>query len=379
MGYLTTAALLPNLLFSLHAGAWVDKRGRRRQTMIAADLARAALLATIPIAYAFDALTFAQLYVVGFLVGAAERAVQRLVRHAVRLARPARALRRGELAPRTAAARRRSSAGRASAGCSCRLCRRRSRSSSTRSRSSARRFSLARISPVEPPTEPSRARPSDRGAPVRARLADRPPCAARDDDDQLLQLRLLRPVHPATRSAYLHVSPGVLGLVLGAGAVGGVLGVGPDRPASSRRDRRRAGVRRSAASLFPAPLLLVPLAGGPRWVVLACLFLAEFGSGFGVMLLDIAVGSISAALIPDRLRSRVSGAYIVVNYGVRPIGALVGGLLGSAIGVRADALDRRDRRASPASSGCCPRRCRACASCPKPTSDLFGACASVSV
>src|SRR3982750_4501160 len=71
MGWLTTAALLPNLLFSLHAGAWVDRRGRRRQTMIAADLARAALLATIPIAYAFDALSFAQLYAVGFLVGVA--------------------------------------------------------------------------------------------------------------------------------------------------------------------------------------------------------------------------------------------------------------------------------------------------------------------
>lgn len=69
MGYLTTAALLPNLLFSLHAGAWVDRRGRRRQTMIAADLGRAALLATIPIAYAFDALTFGQLYAVGFLIG----------------------------------------------------------------------------------------------------------------------------------------------------------------------------------------------------------------------------------------------------------------------------------------------------------------------
>ena len=69
MGYLTTAGLLPNLLFSLHAGAWVDRRGKRRQTMLMADIGRAALLATIPIAYAFDALTFAQLYVVGFLTG----------------------------------------------------------------------------------------------------------------------------------------------------------------------------------------------------------------------------------------------------------------------------------------------------------------------
>ena len=69
MGYLTTAALLPNLLFSLHAGAWVDRRGRRREVMLAADLGRAALLASIPIAYAFDLLTIEQLYVVGFLEG----------------------------------------------------------------------------------------------------------------------------------------------------------------------------------------------------------------------------------------------------------------------------------------------------------------------
>lgn len=86
--------------------------------------------------------------------------------------------------------------------------------------------------------------------------------------------------------------------------------------------------------LFPLPLVLVPLAGGPRWLVLTCLFAAEFGSGLGVMLLDISSGSIMAALIPDRLRSRVAGAYMVVNYGVRPVGAFLGGVLGSTIGVR---------------------------------------------
>jgi MFS family permease len=68
--------------------------------------------------------------------------------------------------------------------------------------------------------------------------------------------------------------------------------------------------------------------------VLGCLFLAEFGSGFGVMMLDISAGAISAALVPDRLRARVSGSYNVVNYGVRPVGAFLGGVLGSAIGVR---------------------------------------------
>src|SRR5205823_3695432 len=69
MGFLTTAELLPNLLFALHAGAWIDRRGRRRQVMIVADLGRAAALASIPIAYAFDALTLTQLYVAGFVSG----------------------------------------------------------------------------------------------------------------------------------------------------------------------------------------------------------------------------------------------------------------------------------------------------------------------
>ena len=42
MGYLVAAELAPNLLFSLHAGAWADQRERKRQIMIATDLGRAA-------------------------------------------------------------------------------------------------------------------------------------------------------------------------------------------------------------------------------------------------------------------------------------------------------------------------------------------------
>ena len=58
----------PFLLFSLPAGVWVD-RLPRRPILIIGDLARAVLLATIPVAYALDALTIWQLYVVGFLFG----------------------------------------------------------------------------------------------------------------------------------------------------------------------------------------------------------------------------------------------------------------------------------------------------------------------
>ena len=69
MGYLGAAGLFPALLFSLHTGALLDRRGRRRQAMVFTAFGRAALLATIPIAYAFDVLTLTQLYVVSFLVG----------------------------------------------------------------------------------------------------------------------------------------------------------------------------------------------------------------------------------------------------------------------------------------------------------------------
>jgi MFS family permease len=67
---LTTVEFLPFLLVSLPAGVWVD-RLPRRPILIAGDLARAGLLASIPIAYAMDALTIWQLYGVGFFVGIA--------------------------------------------------------------------------------------------------------------------------------------------------------------------------------------------------------------------------------------------------------------------------------------------------------------------
>src|ERR1700691_3472055 len=52
MGILTALVWLPNLLFGLHAGAWVDRRGHRRVLMIVADLGRALLLTAIPVCYA---------------------------------------------------------------------------------------------------------------------------------------------------------------------------------------------------------------------------------------------------------------------------------------------------------------------------------------
>lgn len=67
---LNVVEFLPFVLVSLPAGVWVD-RLPRRPILVLGDLARAGLLISIPIAYAFDALTIWQLYAVGFLVGIA--------------------------------------------------------------------------------------------------------------------------------------------------------------------------------------------------------------------------------------------------------------------------------------------------------------------
>ena len=63
---LRTLQLVPGLLLGLFAGAWVD-RLRRRPIMIVADVGRAVLLGSIPVAAVFGVLGLAQLYLVTFL------------------------------------------------------------------------------------------------------------------------------------------------------------------------------------------------------------------------------------------------------------------------------------------------------------------------
>jgi len=329
MGYLTAFALAPNLLFALHAGAWVDRRGRRRQIMIAADVGRAALLCTVPLAYVLDVLTLAQLYGVAFgagaltvLFGVSDASLFVAIVPSDRFVE-ASSLLNGSRAFSFVA-------GPTVAGFLVQAL-------SAPGALLADAFSflgsgalLGRIDPEEPP--PDR---ESTGVTAGLHWVARSP---------VVRVTLLATatinffnfvfwalfVLYATRT--LGISPATLGLVVGAGAVGGLLGSVVAAPLT-----RRIGVGPTLVAgclLFTAPLLLVPAAHGTERVVLACLFLAELGSGLGVMLLDISAGSLFAAVIPHRLRSRVSGAYTFVNYGVRVLGSLAGGLLGSTIGLR---------------------------------------------
>jgi MFS family permease len=86
--------------------------------------------------------------------------------------------------------------------------------------------------------------------------------------------------------------------------------------------------------LFPGALALFPLAHGSHLTASAFLLAGEFLASVGVMIFDVNQNSLLALHIPDELRSRIVGAYRFVNYGTRPIGALLGGVLGAAIGIR---------------------------------------------
>ncbi|MDI2129908.1 MFS transporter [Yinghuangia seranimata] len=70
VGLLATLSTAAFLLIGLPAGAWVD-RMRVPRVLVAADLARAALFGSIPVAWACGTLTLGQLYAVALLGGAA--------------------------------------------------------------------------------------------------------------------------------------------------------------------------------------------------------------------------------------------------------------------------------------------------------------------
>lgn len=134
----------------------------------------------------------------------------------------------------------------------------------------------------------------------------------------------------ASRS--LGLSAAVIGVSLGVGAVGGLLGA-----VLANKLVAGIGLGRTivlGAILYPAPVALLVVAHGPHLMSAVLLGATELLSGMGVMMFDIANNSLKAALIPDDLRSRTAGAYNAVNYGIRPLGALTGGWLGTVLGLR---------------------------------------------
>jgi MFS family permease len=333
MGTLTAVSLLPHLLFSLPAGVWLERVQVRKRVMIAADLGRAALLASVPAAFMADVLSMPQLYVVGFLTGTltvlfdlswstvfVAIAPRELYVQGNSLLQGSRSLSYvvgptlGGVLVQVLTAPIALAADAASFILSA--------------------LFLARVKANEAPIEPDPTGIRERfAAGLRFSAFDpiiRPTLLAAATINFFNFAFSALFILYATR--YLGVSPGTLGLALGVGAIGGLLGAVVAGPIG-----RRIGVGPAYALgcvLFPAPLVLIPLVSGPPEVILGALLLSEFGAGLGVMILDVNAGAIIIARTPDRIRARATGAFRTLNYGIRPIGAFLGGVVGSAIGVQ---------------------------------------------
>ena len=333
MGLLTAAELMPHLLFSLAAGVLIERRGDRRRLMIVADILRAGLLVSVPIAAALDLLTFPQLYLVGFLVGTC--AVLFDISWATLFI---------SIVPRRD------------------VVEANSKLSATRALSFVVGPSAAGVLVqllTAPVTLLVDAFSFVASALFLGRIRTEEPVVETNGESALESLRngfryvfgdeLIRPSLFCTATINLFnyvfhamfilyatkelgVAPGLLGVVLGAGAVGGIVGA-----FLAVRVERLIGIGPAytlGCVLFPLPLVLVPLASGSEARVVAMLGLAEFFCSVGVMVLDVNGNSMSFLRTPDRLRSRMSGTYRFVNYGIRPIGALLGGALGTVIGLQ---------------------------------------------
>ncbi|WP_410813717.1 MFS transporter [Micromonospora sp. 067-2] len=330
MGYLTAAALLPNLFFSLPAGAWVDRYPRRRQIMIVADLGRAGLLLAVPLLWWAGALNLPLLCGVVFLIGTLsvffEVAHSSLFVALVR--RPdyvdANSLINGSRAMSYVA-------GPSVGGVLVQVLSAPVALVADVLTYVASAVLLTRTKVAERPVPSGSGLGMAGGVRYVARSA-----VLRAILLGTTTLNLFNYMFAALFVLYvtteLGVSAGLLGLIIGAGAFGGLLGAAISGPLS-----RRMGIGPAlilGLVVFPAPLVLVPLAEGPRPLVLALLFAADFVSALGVMVLDIAAGSVQIAATPQEMLAVVSGFKRAVNYGIRPIGALIGGALGAAIGVR---------------------------------------------
>ncbi|MFR9780348.1 MFS transporter [Micromonospora sp. MS34] len=331
---LTALVWLPNLAGIL-LGTWVDRQPNKRRLLVAADLIRAALLATVPIAFAFDAGTLVQLYAVALLTGAASVLFNTTYPAFFVLLVD----RSGYLAANSALSASRSVsfiAGPALGGVlvqalTAPIAIGVDAVSFLLSALGVGRARLVRAGGTGDAATGrlwQRAREGIRftlGHPVlRAGLG----CAATVNYFSFIFNALL--VLFASRT--LDLPAGLLGLALGGGAAGGLLGA-----VAAPRLSARIGVGRCivlGAVVFPASIVLVAVAGGPLWARVALVAGAEFLSGVGVMLFDVNLNALNATVIPDSLRSRVSGAYSTINYGVRPLGALTGGALGSWLGLR---------------------------------------------
>jgi MFS family permease len=334
---LGTIEFLPFILFSLPAGAWVD-RLRRRPILIAGDLGRAISLASIPIAHWLGMLTVGQLYVVGFVNGVLtvffDVAYQSYLPSLVNRDQIVEGNSKLEIS-RTLA----QTAGPALGGGLIGLV-----TAPIAIIGDALSFAGSALFVVGiRKREPAPDRHVDEHGQARQGIV----AEVRDGLHYVLGNRYLRPIAActgfsnlcsniafATLLVYLVRDLGLeaatIGIVLGIGNVGAIVAA-----FTGTRVSRRFGVGPTivgSSLLIGLAAVITPLAP-PGPLLIPLLILAGLLVGFGIVIYNITQVSFRQAITPERMQGRMNATMRFIVWGTMPIGSLLGGFLATTIGV----------------------------------------------
>jgi len=131
----------------------------------------------------------------------------------------------------------------------------------------------------------------------------------------------------------LHLQPSSIGLMFGAGSIGGLLGA-----VVAGRVSKVTGI---GPAIMGASLLrglglacvpLLALLGGDTVPLMVGLYAVH---QFGWSIWGVTQASVRQALVPDRLQGRVTASFLLLVRATPPLGALLGGALGDWLGVPA--------------------------------------------
>ena len=333
MGALTASAWAPWLVVGLPVGAWVDRLDARRVIMVA-DLVAAAAVALVPVAWALDVLTLAQLAVTAAATGTASVFV--------RTAGPAlipRVVGRDALPAANARLVGTESAMQvAGPGLGGALVAVVSAGYALVVDAVSFLVSAWCLHRMDPDTLGPRGELPPRTA-LRREIAEGVRVVARDRYLRYFVVQggignFALTGYGALLVLYavrdLGLAPGAVGTVLSLGSAGGLVGAAVATRATRRWGEARAMVFLQV--LGGPPALLVAVAQ-PGWsVVLVPVGMALVG--LGVVGANVIRGAFRMRYVPGRLLGRTTSAGSLVAFGTMPLAALLAGWLGAQLGVR---------------------------------------------
>ncbi len=334
MGVLRAIESVPALLVALLAGIWVD-RVRRRPLLIGANLGRAALLGSIPLAASLGLLRLDVLYVVAFAAGTL--AVIFSVAYSAFL--PSLVAPEHLVEGNTKLEMSRSVAQIVGAGLGGSLVQLLTAPIAIAVDALSFVISALSIAAIRAPE--ARPAPRDDRRGVRGEIGEGLRLMGGDGLLRALTgstavINLFAGVQNTLYVLYairdLHLSPVLLGLVGAIYSVCGLLGA-----ALGGRVVRRRGLgptMTGAALLIGVSSLLLPAAIGPSPASVA-LFASGMGlMGIGDRVYNINASSLRQAVTPPGAQGRVAASMRMVILGGQVVGAFLGGLLGGWIGLR---------------------------------------------